>query len=102
MDCRPKSWRSKAPNLARLTSERLAGNDKGGGFGCVGPAFKKSPGRNDDNDQRNGRQQIDMSGIVTTVADFPAHCLASLTRYQINAAVAPLFPARAQRAVRAH
>src|SRR6266481_2669737 len=98
MDCRPESLRSKAPSLACLT---LAGNDKGGGFGHVGPAFKKSPSRDDYNDQRNGGQQIDMSGIVTTVADFPAHCLTSPTRYQINAAVARLFPAHAQRAVRA-
>jgi hypothetical protein len=51
----------------------LAGDDEGGGFRRVGAAFKKSPRRDDHDDQHKSRQQIDMSGIVTTVADFPAH-----------------------------
>jgi hypothetical protein len=61
------TWRASPANA-------LAGDDEGGGFRRVGPAFKKSPSRDDRNDQHKGRQQIDMSGIVTTVADFPARC----------------------------
>jgi len=61
------TWRASPANA-------LAGDDEGRGFGRVGPAFKKSPSRDDYNDQRKSRQQVDMSGIVTTVADFPAHC----------------------------
>ena len=62
------TWRRTSPANA------LAGDDEGRGFRRVGPTFKKSPRRDDHNDQRKSHQQIDMSGIVTMVADFPAHC----------------------------
>ncbi len=42
------TWRTSPANA-------LAGDDEGRGFGSVGPAFKKSPSRDDYNDQREGR-----------------------------------------------
>jgi hypothetical protein len=34
-----------------------------------------SVGGHDDNEEREHSEQVDLSGIVTVVADFPAHCL---------------------------
>jgi hypothetical protein len=34
-----------------------------------------SVGGDDDDEEREHSEQIDLSGIVTVVADFPAHCL---------------------------
>jgi hypothetical protein len=31
--------------------------------------------RDDDNEEREHRDKVDLAGIVTVVADFPAHCL---------------------------
>jgi hypothetical protein len=30
--------------------------------------------RDDDNQEREYRDEVDLSGIVTVVAEFPAHC----------------------------
>jgi len=50
----------------------LAGNDEAGSA-WWGAAAQDSAGGDDQNDKRKGRYQIDASGIVIPVADFPAH-----------------------------
>jgi hypothetical protein len=40
--------------------------------------------RNDDNQKRYARDKIDLSGIVTVVADFPAHCSKILPAEALN------------------
>jgi hypothetical protein len=61
------TWRGSPANA-------LAGDDEGKGFRRAGPTFKKPPRRDGHNDQRKGRQQINVSGIVTPATDPPAHC----------------------------
>jgi hypothetical protein len=56
----------------RSPANALAGHDEGGGVGLLRSAAKKSPGGQNQNEQRNGGQQVDVSGIMTP-ADFPAH-----------------------------
>jgi hypothetical protein len=51
----------------------LAGDDECSGTWCFGAAAEESAGNEDQDDERKGCQQIDVSGIVTPVADFPAH-----------------------------
>jgi hypothetical protein len=51
----------------------LAGNDEWVGAGWVRAAAEKSVGGDDQDEQGEYRDQIDLSGVVTTVADFPAH-----------------------------
>src|SRR6478609_8805267 len=59
--------------LTALTSERSGWGRSTRWYWLLRSAAEKSPGRQYQNQQRNGRQQIDVSGIVTPVADFPAH-----------------------------
>jgi hypothetical protein len=51
----------------------LARHDKGGIARLVGIPGEKSAGRNDQNDKHKCCQEIDVSGVVAPMADFPAH-----------------------------
>ena len=42
-------------------------------LGRLGAAAEKSAGGDDQDDKRKCRDQIEVAGIVTVVADFPAH-----------------------------
>jgi hypothetical protein len=53
----------------------LARYDEGGGARGFGAMDEKYVCRDDDNKERKHRDKVDLSGIVTMVADFPAHCL---------------------------
>jgi hypothetical protein len=50
-------------------------------------------GRDDDNDEGKRRQKIDLSGIVTPLTDFPAHCDVLHGRRRTNTAPKLRFPA---------
>jgi hypothetical protein len=55
---------------------------------------EKQERSDDDNQEREHRDEVDLSGIVTVVADFPAHCFKSSRRtHRINASATPWFPA---------
>ena len=58
-------------NTARSPVNALTGHDEGGGARRMSAPFKKSPRRDDQNDKRERRDQVDVSRIV--MADFPAH-----------------------------
>jgi hypothetical protein len=61
----------------------------------------KSVRRDDHDDECKYRDQIDLSGVVTPVADFPAHCFCpSQSGYQINAPVTSRFLTQQQCASR--
>ena len=66
-------FRSKAPWCA-LPPHALAGDDKYSGARRVGAAAKESAGGDDQDEQGKDCNQINLSGVVTSVADFPAHC----------------------------
>jgi hypothetical protein len=56
-----------------------------------------SVGGDDDNEECERGQQVDLPGIVTVVADFPAHCLCPpCGRIKSMRAVRLRFPARLQ------
>jgi hypothetical protein len=57
--------------------DTLAGDDECGATRCGRTAADKPPCREDGNEECKRRQQIDMSGVVTAMADFPAHCFCS-------------------------
>jgi len=52
----------------------LAWHDEGGVARRVRAAAEEPPGGDDQDEQGKDSDQIDLSGVVTPVADFPAHC----------------------------
>jgi hypothetical protein len=66
--------------------DTLAGDDECGATRRGRTAADKPPCREDGNEECKRRQQIDMSGVVTAMADFPAHLFLLLLRgHQVNA-----------------
>jgi hypothetical protein len=51
----------------------LAGDDESCGTWRAGTAAKESAGGDDQDEQGKDCDQINLSGVVTSVADFPAH-----------------------------
>jgi hypothetical protein len=60
-------------DLALLPANVLAGDNEARLARSVGVTAEESTGGDDRNQQGEYRNQIDESGIVTTVAEFPAH-----------------------------
>jgi hypothetical protein len=58
-----------------LPPDILARHDEGGGARDPRAMGEVSICRADDNEKREYCEKVDLSGIVTVVADFPAHCL---------------------------
>jgi hypothetical protein len=54
----------------------LARDDECRGARRLGAAAEKPERRDNQDDEREYRDQIDLSGVVPMVADFPAHCCA--------------------------
>jgi hypothetical protein len=69
---RPK--RAVRPRFA-LPPHALARHDEGRRARGLRAVGKISVSRDDDNEKREYGEKVDLSGIVTVVADFPAHCL---------------------------
>jgi hypothetical protein len=75
----------------------LARFDEGRAAWGIGVTGEIPVCREDGNEKREYREKVDLSGIVTVVADFPAHLiLPSLGAHQTNAAVGLRFPSRQQ------
>ena len=52
----------------------------------------KGVGRSNADDERHDRKQVNLPGIVTLAANFPAHCLVLPQEHQINTSGAREFP----------
>src|SRR6266702_3974656 len=95
LDRRRRSSRSRAAasssganagQLSRVSpAHALARLDEGGGVLGFGAAVDITPGDDDDDEQGEHGEQVDVSDIVTVVADFPAHYWCPPSGRQINA-----------------
>jgi hypothetical protein len=64
----------KQKGASASPANALTRHDEGGVARRVGAAAEEPPGGDDQDQQRKDCDQIDPSGVVTPVADFPAHC----------------------------
>jgi hypothetical protein len=60
-------------NFTGSPANALAGDNEVGRARRFGAAIEESVGGDDQDEQGDDRDQINLSGVVTTVADFPAH-----------------------------
>jgi hypothetical protein len=71
--------RAVRPRFA-LPPHALARHDEGRRARGLRAVGEIPVSRDDDNEKREYGEKVDLSGIVTVVADFPAHCLCAPCR----------------------